>query len=603
MTDRTNSAIHEAPPAAPDSGQPAAEPSPAPAASEAAPRGAAAADLGQRLLDAAVVDAATLARARAVQRQTPGKRLADVLVELGVAEQAVQREAAAIAGIGFERFEPEALDESLIERLGLDYCKANGVIPLREEGERVVIGLTDPCRLFILDDVRRRLRSPIKVVMICQADIAAAIEALSDDEPADMAIDDIIKDIGLDDVETIEDEEADVDLEKQAGQSPVIRFVNHLIFDAVKSGASDIHIEPQDKRLRIRYRIDGLLFDSMSPPHRMHAAIVSRLKIMANLDISERRLPQDGRIRAIVRGRKLDLRLSTLPTGCGEKAVMRILDQRSINVQLAELGMPEDTLTIWKNQVRQPHGILLVTGPTGSGKSTTLYASLGQMDRSHQNISTVEDPIEYHLDGISQVQVHEKIGMTFAGALRSLLRQDPDVIMVGEIRDADTSRIAVQAALTGHLVLSTLHTNDAPSSVTRLINIGVEPFLIGAAVNGVLAQRLVRRICDQCRRQVAPEAHLVEHLQMRDLDADYVWQGAGCDACHNTGYAGRVGLYEMLVLDDTMRDTIARRPNVTEFRTLCIDRGMRTLREDGFDKVARGITTVEEVLRATHSTI
>jgi type IV pilus assembly protein PilB len=520
-----------------------------------------------------------------------------------VAEVEIQRIAAELAGLEFERFDGESVEARALDRLGIEYCQANGIMPLREVGTRLVLGVTDPERLFMLDDVRRRLRRPLKVVMVAATDIDAVADALREDEPADVAVDDIIKDIAENDVEVIDDEEEDVDLEKQAGQSPVIRFVNYLIYDAVKNGASDIHVEPQEKRLRIRYRIDGVLFDAMSPPHGMHAAIVSRLKIMANLDISERRLPQDGRIRVVVHGRKLDLRLSTLPTGYGEKAVMRILDQRSINVTLAQLGMPADALTIWQHQITQPHGILLVTGPTGSGKSTTLYASLGQMDRNRQNISTVEDPIEYHFDGINQVQVHEKIGMSFASALRSLLRQDPDVVMVGEIRDTETSRIAVQAALTGHLVLSTLHTNDAPSSVTRLINIGVEPFLIGAALNGVLAQRLVRRICQHCRQQVEPEPHLAEHLRMHGLDAETVWQGAGCAKCHSTGYAGRVGLYEMLVLDDSLRDAIARRPNVTEFRRLCVERGMRTLREDGLAKVGEGVTTIEEVLRVTHSTI
>ncbi|MCG8402502.1 MAG: GspE/PulE family protein, partial [Firmicutes bacterium] len=372
---------------------------------------------------------------------------------------------------------------------------------------------------------------------------------------------------------------------------------------AVKEGASDIHIEPQEKKLQVRYRIDGVLFDAMSPPLHMHAAMISRLKIMANLDISERRLPQDGRIRAMVHGRKLDLRLSTLPTAQGEKAVLRILDTRSIQVDLDDLGMNEDTLLMWKNQIKQPHGIILVTGPTGSGKTTTLYASLGQMDRYKLNISTVEDPVEYHLNGISQTQVQDRIGMSFAAALRALLRQDPDVIMVGEIRDTETARIAIQASLTGHLVLSTLHTNDAPSSVTRLINIGVEPYLIGSAVNATLAQRLVRRICEHCKTQVKPDPTTEDHLLMHGLSTSEIWQGEGCDKCRNTGYSGRSGLYELLILDDNMRDKIAGNPNVTEFRRTCIERGMVTLREDGFKKVASGKTTVEEVLRVTEATI
>lgn len=559
------------------------------------------ADVGSFLLRESVIDAAQLTQARKVQKQTPGKTLGAILMEMGVDEAAVQRAAAELVGLPFERITPQDIDERFLHKLGQDYCKAHGVVALREIGTRVVVGVVDPHNLFMLDEVRRKLHRTIKVVLVTAGDVAAALEAFAQEEVADNAVDDIIKDIAEDDVEVVEEAQEDTDLEQQAGQSPVIRFVNYLIYDAARNGASDIHIEPQEKKLRIRYRIDGILFEAMSPPHGMHAAIVSRLKIMANLDISERRLPQDGRIRAVVHGRKLDLRLSTLPTGQGEKAVMRILDQRSIKVTLDQLGMGEQVLAGWQQQIDQPHGILLVTGPTGSGKSTTLYASLSQMDRNKLNISTVEDPIEYHLDGISQVQVHEKIGMTFSAALRSLLRQDPDVIMVGEIRDAETSRIAVQAALTGHLVLSTLHTNDAPSSITRLVNIGVEPFLIGAAVNGVLAQRLVRRICPECKVKAQPDAAETKHLAEAGLPTDLVWRGKGCTKCRDTGYNGRVGLYELLLLNDVLRDAIAGKPNVIEFRNLCIAQGMKTLRQDGFNKVGAGLTSVEEVLRVTHS--
>jgi len=377
--------------------------------------------------------------------------------------------------------------------------------------------------------------------------------------------------------------------------------VNYLIFNAVKEGASDIHIEPQEKKLQVRYRIDGVLFDAMNPPAHMKAAIVSRLKIMANLDISERRTPQDGRIRAMVHGRKLDLRMSTLPMVSGEKVVLRILDTRSIQVDLDDLGMSDDMLMMWKKQIAQPHGIVLVTGPTGSGKTTTLYASLGQMDKQKQNVSTVEDPVEYHLNGINQTQTHDSIGMSFAAALRALLRQDPDVVMVGEIRDGETAKIAIQASLTGHLVLSTLHTNDAPSAVTRLINIGVEPYLIGSALNAVVAQRLVRKVCENCKVMATPDDHIAEHLAMQGIDVSQLAEGEGCDKCRNTGYSGRVGLYEMLLLNDTLRDRIAGAPNVTEFRRMCVEGGMVTLRQDGFGKVGRGLTTVDEILRVTES--
>ncbi len=562
-------------------------------------------DLAQALLEAGAVTSEQLEAARAELGRGDGRAPADVFRAMGIEEAAIQKQVARLASMRFEHIEAVDRDaERHIARLGLEFCLSNGVLPLRKAGARIVLGLTHPDRLLIVDEVRHKLQLSVKPVVICADELAAFVAERKDEkEEDDKQVEQIIADIDEDEVEVVQTDEEDLDLEKMAGESPVIRLVNYLIFNAVKEGASDIHIEPQEKRLQVRYRIDGIMFSTMSPPHHMHAAIISRLKVMANLDISERRLPQDGRIRAVVHGRKLDLRVSTLPTAQGEKAVLRLLDTQSIQVPLDELGMDPDTLLMWKRQIDQPHGILLVTGPTGSGKTTTLYASLGQMDRAHHNISTVEDPVEYHLNGINQTQVHERIGMTFAAALRSLLRQDPDVIMVGEIRDQETARIAIQASLTGHLVLSTLHTNDAPSSVTRLINIGVEPYLIGAAVNGALAQRLVRKICEHCKVQEPPDEIAADHLAMHGISLDEVWKGQGCDRCRNTGYTGRLGLYELLLLDDTLRDRIAGNPNVTEFRRTCVERGMVTLREDGLRKVAQGMTTVEEVLRVTEATI
>jgi type IV pilus assembly protein PilB len=564
-------------------------------------------DLGQVLLNADAINAEQLTSARSICQKSPGRKLAEVFIEMGVDEPAVQQAVAKAAGLTFERLNAERVTaDQQINRLGFDFCLSHGVLPIRTSGPRLVLGVSDPDNLPIIDEVRHKLSLPIKTVVVCAAEIAVYIETLkeaSNDDAVTESVDEIIAGIEDDDIEVVESKEEDLDLEKMAGESPVIRFVNYLIFNAVKEGASDIHIEPMEKKLQIRYRIDGVMFDSMSPPHHMKAAIVSRIKIMANLDIAERRLPQDGRIRAMVHGRKLDLRVSTLPMVQGEKVVMRILDTRSIQVGLDELGMNEDTLLMWKHQIDQPHGIVLVTGPTGSGKTTTLYASLGKMDRSKLNISTTEDPVEYHLNGINQTQVHDKIGMTFSAALRALLRQDPDVLMVGEIRDTETAKIAIQASLTGHLVLSTLHTNDAPSSVTRLINIGVEPYLIGSAVNATLAQRLVRKICDHCKVKKTPAGDVADHLAMHGINLDGVCAGEGCDKCRNTGYAGRLGLYEILVLDDNLRDKIAANPNVTEFRRMCVERGMVTLREDGFKKVAAGMTTVDEILRVTESTI
>ena len=563
-------------------------------------------DIGQQLLNRGVVESEQLDAAQRVLKQTPGRHLSEILIEMGVDEAAVQEVVASESRLPFARAEiddSDSFDAKLLNRLGPEYCKENLVLPLRKEGSRLLIGTASPDDVFLLDDVKRRLGvTSVKHVLVTAGDIRGIVEAMTEDDADEYNIDEILSDVDEDDVEVVQEKEDDADAQ-EAASSPVIRFVNHIIQTAMKEGASDIHIEPEEKALRVRFRIDGVLFDVMNPPKRMHAAITSRIKIMANLDIAERRLPQDGRIRATVIGRKIDLRVSTVPTPKGEKTVLRILDTRSINVGLDELGFAPDTLTIWKNQVALPHGIVLVTGPTGSGKTTTLYSSIRQMNIRKLNISTVEDPVEYNLDGITQMQAHEKIGMTFATALRALLRQDPDVIMIGEIRDLETATIAIQAALTGHLVLSTLHTNDAPSSITRLINIGTEPFLIGAAVNSVLAQRLVRRICKHCKTELTVTPEIEEFLTMHGIAASQVMKGKGCPRCRETGYSGRVGLYELLLLDDHLRDAIARNPNVTEFRRMCIERGMVTLREDGFQKVAAGSTTVEEVLRVTEATI
>ncbi|MFG0328726.1 MAG: GspE/PulE family protein [Phycisphaerales bacterium] len=571
-----------------------------------APAGASKSDLGLELQRRGVIAADVLENARTVQRQSPGRTLKEILVERGVAEEVIQRVIAEQHGLEFERVEDEtSYNHKLFDALGADYCKKHGTLPLRREGSRAVIGTTQPDDVFLLDDVRRKTGiQHIKHVLITAEDIHRIVEAHQQEGEHQDDLTDILasldnEDLDLQQAKTPEDEHSGDDTD----HAPIIRLVNVIIQRAITDGASDIHIEPAEKKLKIRFRIDGVLFEVMNPPLSNHAAIISRLKIMANLDIAERRVPQDGRIRAVLSGRKLDLRVSTLPTVSGEKCVIRILDNRSISVGLDQLGFEEDTLQLWRRQIGQPHGIILVTGPTGSGKTTTLYSSLREMDTQRLNVSTTEDPVEYHLDNVSQIQINEKIGLSFAAALRSLLRQDPDVVMVGEIRDTDTARIAIQAALTGHLVLSTLHTNDAPSSVTRLINIGVEPFLIGGALNAVLAQRLVRRICPHCKAQQEPSEEIAEFLTMQGLATTDLYSGSGCDRCRQIGYSGRVGIYELLVLDDVTRDAIARSPNVTEFRRMCIERGMVPLRQDGMRKVAKGLTTVEEVLRVCEATI
>ena len=544
--------------------------------------------------------------ARESAEKSPGTPLHAALVAAGVAEADVYRALAATLDLPFER--PTAADPAAASLVGNDFAKRYRVVGLRFDAGRLVVGTTDPANVFLLDELRNRVGRDVTAVVVCPGDVARLSESFAppedDDKPAttDSAIDALIADIALDAVAVVEDKADDAeDLERAGQESPVIRFVNYLISDAIKQGASDIHIEPKERALQVRYRIDGILFAAMTPPHAMAPAMVSRLKIMANLDIAERRLPQDGRIRANVLGRKIDLRMSTLPVAYGEKVVIRVLDNRSISVPLEALGFSESQYATWHGLIEQPHGILLVTGPTGSGKTTTLYSSLRVLDGDKLNISTVEDPVEYQLTQANQVQVSDKVGMSFSAALRSLLRQDPDVVMLGEIRDGETARIAVQASLTGHLVLSTLHTNDAPSSITRLINIGVEPYLISASVNGILAQRLVRKTCDKCKAPFVPSDETRRTLERAGFEGGETFQGAGCDKCRQTGYSGRLGIYELLVMSDDLRDATTANPDVTALRRICRDAGLRTLRDDGWDKVRAGLTTVDEVLRVTES--
>ena len=553
------------------------------------------------LLSRGVITREQLEKAENARRTAPGRTVAQLLIEHeAAAEHDVLAALAETLDLPFERPEKDALDPDAFALLPAEFLSKNALLPLRLVNGTLHLGTADPTNVFLLDEARRRAGRDVRPVVVPSADIARIGEQMRGATDGGMAVEDIIADMAEDDVQVVEQVDDSVaDLEKMGSESPVIRFVNYLIADAIKQGASDIHIEPKERKLKVRYRIDGILFEAMSPPHTMQAAVVSRLKIMANLDISERRLPQDGRIRAVVQGRQIDLRMSTLPTAHGEKTVIRILDNRSINVPLEALGFGEAALNIWREQIDMPHGILLVTGPTGSGKTTTLYSSLRCMDGEKLNISTVEDPIEYHLPAANQVQVHERIGMTFSAALRSLLRQDPDVVMLGEIRDAETARIAVQASLTGHMVLSTLHTNDAPASITRLINIGVEPYLISAAVNAILAQRLVRKICQHCKTPFAPTAEAAEYLEKQGLPSGETYRGAGCEKCRKTGYSGRLGLYELLVMTDELRDLVTGNPDVTQLRRLCRERGLVTLRDDGVEKVKQGLTTVDEVLRVT----
>ena len=460
-----------------------------------------------------------------------------------------------------------------------------------------MVATSEPANVFAIDDVKRRTGSDVKILVCSREDINTVCDEF-DECKFSCDVDEIIGDMA--DIEVVNDIEEEVeDLERSAAESPVIKYVNYILTKAIHEQASDVHIEPKQKYTRIRYRIDGALFDLMQAPAKMHLAIVSRIKIMSNLDISERRVPQDGKIAVIMGGRGIDLRVSILPTSNGEKVVVRILDSNSITIGMDKLGMEDDILKLFAEQIALPHGIFLVTGPTGSGKSTTLYSALGQMNGDEMNISTVEDPVEYNLEFCNQVQVNEKTGLTFSASLRSLLRQDPDIIMVGEIRDNDTARIAVQAALTGHLVLSTLHTNDAPSSISRLVDIGVAPYLIAASLNGVLAQRLVRNICSNCKEVYKVGDNILKYAQDNDIDPKLLMHGAGCEHCRGTGYVGRAGIFELLVVDDNLKDVINRDTSVSCMKQAFAESKQTSMFEDGIAKVKQGITTIEEVLRVT----
>ncbi len=530
--------------------------------------------------------------------ESPESDVAAMLVEEGlVSTEDILLAKAKLYGLEFRHIEPAEVDRSALGKLDVNFIENNKVAPVAIEADSLVVATCEPANVFAIEDLKRRARMNVRLVVCTEAELGAICELLQE-EKLEGCLDGIIQD--MTDVEVVQDEKKDEDdLEKIAAESPVIKFVNYLISSAVHDGASDIHIEPKKKFTKIRYRIDGVLFETMQPPARMHPAIVSRIKIMSNLDISERRMPQDGKVAAIVGGRAVDLRISTLPTNYGEKVVIRILDSGSIMQELEHLGMEPETMVVFRRQIEMPHGILLVTGPTGSGKSTTLYSALCQMDGDKLNISTVEDPIEYELGFCNQVQIKEKAGLDFASALRSLLRQDPDIIMIGEIRDYQTARIAVQAALTGHLVLSTLHTNDAASSVTRLVNIGIDAYLIAASLNGVLAQRLVRKICPECKEIYKPPRNIVRYLEKTGLDAGQLFTGRGCESCRGSGYSGRIGIFELLVVDGRFRDVINKDSSVENMRQAFRESGGISLFEDGIKKVTRGLTTIEEVLRVT----
>jgi type IV pilus assembly protein PilB len=561
------------------------------------PHSSASPRLGNVLIERGFVSVEQLNNALTEQRAGGGKLLGEILTERGYCtDDQIVECLATVYGVPYAKLEPRIADPRVVECLPREYIEKNLVFPLFKIRETLTVAVTEPTNLFLIDELHAVTNLEVQVVATSAKDVRRMITTLPDSKT--FVIDDIIDGNTQAEVTLIETAIDDIgDMTEFAGQSPVIRLVNYFIYNAVKEGASDIHIEPGDRCLRIRNRIDGRLYKALEVPLNLLGAVTSRIKIMASLDISERRLPQDGRVHVLLDGRKIDLRVSTFPASRGEKTVIRVLDTRSVSLNLRDLGFAEDILTPLQTAIQAPNGIVLVTGPTGSGKSTTLYAALNEIASMENNICTVEDPIEYHLSLINQFQVQEKVGLTFSKALRTLLRQDPDVIMVGEIRDEETARTATQAALTGHLVFSTLHTNDSPSAITRLINMGIEPYLIGAALNIVLAQRLVRRICAKCREEYEPPRPLRKAIERMGVGIEKYHKGVGCRKCRNTGYSGRLGVHELLFINDELRDAIVAEQSVAELRRIAATYGMVNLRHDGFRKVREGLTTLEEIIQ------
>lgn len=526
--------------------------------------------------------------------------LGELIVDLGLcAEEEVLECLAVEFGVPYLRLDSRLFDSKIFETFPRDFIEKHTVLPLFKVGNVLTVAVAEPTNVFLLDQLRDLSRCEIQIAIASAKDIRRMVQTYMPNTQV-FVIDDIIDDANSDCVELIEESIEDIGLGSEiTDQSPVIRLVNYIIYNAVREGSSDIHIEPTERRLRVRQRLDGAMHQALDLPAHLSPAVSSRIKIMASLDISERRLPQDGRIHVMMEGRPIDLRVSTLPLRFGEKIVLRILDNRNISMTLPELGFSADVLSQFESQLGLPNGITLVTGPTGSGKSTTLYAALNAVSSMDKNICTVEDPVEFQLELVNQFQTNERIGLTFAAVLRSLLRQDPDVIMVGEIRDQETARIAIQAALTGHLVFSTLHTNDACSTVTRLLDMGVEGYLLGSSLNMVLAQRLCRRVCPRCRREYEPPKPMQMAAEELELGISEFYQGGGCKKCRHTGFSGRIAIHELMTVDEPMREIIASNPSRKAIRHAARTHGMITLRYDGMRKVREGLTTVEEVVRVS----
>jgi len=546
-----------------------------------------------QLLEAGLVDEASLAKGRELQKKEGGS-LGQALVRIGVIDETTFAEfVGRIYNLPVLSLDKTDVEMECIDMIPGDVARKFQVLPICRAGRVLTVAMANPSNIFAIDDIKFITGLDVQPAVAGEMAIKKFIDKFYATTDSLASIMEGIED----DIELVEDSDDD-DISGQEGQNaPVVKLVNTLLAEAVKLGASDVHIEPYERNMRVRYRIDGVLSEVMEPPIKLKNAITSRLKIMSELDIAERRIPQDGRIKLKIGAKKVDLRVSTLPCIFGEKVVMRILDKGNLNLDLADFGMEQKAIDDIYTAIASPFGMVLVTGPTGSGKTTTLYSCLSKLNVTERNIMTAEDPVEYNIDGINQVQVRDDVGLTFASALKAFLRQDPNIVMVGEIRDLETGGIATKAALTGHLVLSTLHTNDAPSTINRMIDMGIEPFLVASSTVLIMAQRLVRRICRNCKEEMKLSDEALVDLRMEP--GTPVFKGKGCDQCNGSGYSGRQGLYEVMPVTPEIRDLILDRASTSEIQKLAIKQGMLTLRQDGLIKVAKGITTVEEVLRET----
>src|SRR5687767_5246835 len=565
--------------------------------------------LGELLTKASLISQEQLKEALRVQKETGGK-LGETLIKLGfVSEEDITEclsQQFGVPSINLQHFE---IDSSVIKLIPGDVARKYNILPVNKTGATITIAMADPTNVFAMDDIKFMTGYNVEPVVASELGIKAAIDSYYG-TTSSLELKKVMEDLQTQesaDLEVLEeDEEMDVSaLADSAEEAPVVKLCNLILTDAIKRGASDIHIEPYEKEYRVRFRIDGILYEIMNPPLKLKDAITSRMKILAKLDISEKRLPQDGRIKLKMKlndkNKELDFRVSVLPTLFGEKIVMRLLDKDNLRLDMTKLGFEPESLVRFEEAIFKPWGMVLVTGPTGSGKTNTLYSALSKVNSPEVNIMTAEDPVEFNLPGINQVQMKEQIGLNFAATLRSFLRQDPNIILVGEIRDFETAEVAIKAALTGHLVLSTLHTNDAPSTISRLVNMGIEPFLVATSVNLIQAQRLIRRVCKDCKTEHPTPVEALVEIGFSPEEAKTVktYKGRGCPTCNETGYKGRIGLYEVMEITDEIRELILIGASALELRKKSIEDGMITLRESGLQKIKNGTTTVEEVVRET----